>query len=134
VQRQIPGLLFYEDNDEAARTPYMHTANDTRGLSLNDDELYLANARTAAATIFTLARPIHPPKILLRAWREPGDPETTVRLQWEGGFPAFDVHRREFPQDLSDDAFREAGPLGSPDYVDSSAAEPFLFYSIEENP
>lgn len=127
-------MLFYEDNDSATRTPYMHSTNDVRGLSLNDDALYLANTRTAAATIFTLARPIHPPKILLRAWREPGDPETTVRLEWEGGFPAFDVHRREFPQNLSDDAFQEAGPLGVLDYVDTTAVGPLLFYSIEENP
>ena len=46
-------MLIYEDL--ASLTPYMHTAEDTVGTSLNSPALLEGNARLAAAAIATLA-------------------------------------------------------------------------------
>jgi hypothetical protein len=132
VERGIPALLFFEDH--TLRTPEMHKATDVRGTSLNDDALYIANARAAAALLFTLARPVHPPAVVLFAVKNPVNPATSVDLSWKGGFPSFSVHRLDAPQDLGNDAYRYAGDLRTSSFTDDQAAGPILFYSIEEYP
>lgn len=52
----IPAVLIYEDLEHL--TPYMHTADDVVGVSLNSPELLEANARLATAAIATLAGPL----------------------------------------------------------------------------
>ena len=129
MERGTPALLFYEDHE--LLTPFMHTANDLRGISLNDDALYLANARAAAATLFTLARSTNPGVIELRATRNQINPETSVDLSWTGGSAPYDVHRRSAPQDLSNPAYLYRGGLTIPAYTDERAFGDLLFYSIE---
>jgi hypothetical protein len=53
VEGGIPAVLVYEDLEFL--TPYMHTADDVVGTSLNDLDLFEANARLAAAAMATLA-------------------------------------------------------------------------------
>ena len=129
MERGTPALLFYEDH--TLLTPFMHTANDLRGNSLNDDALYLANARAAAATLFTLARPTDPGVIVLHATRNQINPETSVDLSWIGGSAPYDVHRRSVPQDLSNPAYLYIGGLTVPAFTDDQAFDDLLFYSIE---
>ena len=129
MERGTPALLFYEDHE--LLTPFMHTANDLRGISLNDDALYLANARAAAATLFTLARSTHPGPIVLHAKRNQDNPETSVDLSWTGGSAPYDVHRRSAPQDLSNPAYLYMGGLTIPAFTDDQAFGDLLFYSIE---
>jgi len=53
VEGGIPAVLIYEDIENL--TPYMHTADDIQGVSLNAPELLQANARLAAASVVVLA-------------------------------------------------------------------------------
>lgn len=53
MQGEIPAVLIYEDLEHL--TPYMHTADDVVGVSLNSPALLEANARLAAASVMTLA-------------------------------------------------------------------------------
>ena len=129
MERGTPALLFYEDH--TLLTPFMHTANDLRGPSLNDDELYLANARAAAATLFTLARSTHPGVFELHVTKNQDNPETSVDLSWTGGSAPYDVHRRSAPQDVSNPAYLYRGGLTIPAYTDDRAFDDLLFYSIE---
>ena len=129
MERGTPALLFYEDHE--LLTPFMHTENDLRGISLNDDALYLANARAAAATLFTLARSTHPGVIELHLTRNQINPETSVDLSWTGGSAPYDVHRRSVPQDLSNPAYLYTGGLTIPAFTDDWAIGDLLFYSIE---
>lgn len=132
MQRDLAAILFYEDG--VFQSPYSHTANDTVGVALNSDELFLGNVRSAAATLFTLARPIAPAPIDLRLRREPGDPLNTVRLEWTGGFPGWDLHRLEAAEPLRDDAWVIEPDLRVQEHVDAAADGALLFYSVEENP
>ena len=43
--------------------------------------------------------------------REPGDGREVVRLTWTGGFPPYDVHRRDVPQDVRDDVHILTGEI-----------------------
>ena len=52
----IPAVLIYEDLEFLS--PYMHTALDIVGTSLNDGAHFEANARLAAAAIGVLAGPL----------------------------------------------------------------------------
>ena len=132
----IPAILVYEDLE--IQTPHMHTDRDVVGTSLNSDELFRWNVQTAAATLFHLARPIDPGPVHLTVRRDPGDPETTVRLDWTGGFPPWDVHR-------GDRGIVEAGVLRDPgnilqgvmtatSLVDRAATGNLLFYTVEIYP
>ena len=132
MQRDLAAILFYEDG--VHQSPYSHTGQDIVGLSLNSDELFLANVKSAAATIFTLARPIAPEPIELRLHRNLGDPLTTVQLTWIGGFPGYDLHRRDLPQDLRDDVHVLSSDLLIEAHEDAAALGSLLFYSVEEHP
>jgi hypothetical protein len=61
VQGGIPAVLVYEDLEHL--TPYMHTADDVVGLSLNSPELLEANARLSTAAIATLAGLLGNPEV-----------------------------------------------------------------------
>ena len=93
MERGIPAVLFHEDL--TLLSPFMHTESDLVGNSLNSDVLFEANLKAAAATLFTLARPVAPDPILLFVSRLPSDPPDTVHLDWTGGFPGYDLHRAE---------------------------------------
>ncbi|MFC2171784.1 hypothetical protein ACFLU6_04030 [Acidobacteriota bacterium] len=128
----VPGILFFEDL--TLLSPYMHTDSDVVGISLNSDELFLRNVQAAAATVFTLARPVPPEKILLYATRQPGDSEQTVRLSWTGGFPPYNVHRSVMPDNLRDDANIISEQVTALLFQDDGAIPDLLYYSIEEFP
>jgi hypothetical protein len=132
VQRDLAAILFYEDG--VFQSPYSHTGDDTVGLSLNSDELFLGNVRAAASTILTLARPIAPDPILLMLHRNPGDDVSTVRLDWTGGYPAYDLHRLGEASVVRDDAHVIAGELRDTTFADTTATGSLLFYSVEEYP
>jgi hypothetical protein len=132
VERGLPGILFYEDHEHM--TPHMHRETDVVGTSLNNDTLFEANVRAAAATVFTLARPIRPDPVFLMASREPGDPPETVRLDWTGGFPGYDLHRSEMAADVRDDANKIAEELFVRQRTDERAGGRIFFYSVEEYP
>jgi len=132
VERGLPGILFYEDHEFLC--PYMHTENDVVGIALNNDTLFEANVRAAAATVFTLARPIRPEPVFLWVSREPGDPPETVRLDWTEGFPGYDVHRSETAPGVRDDANKVAEELFAMHLTDDRAGGRILFYSVELYP
>jgi hypothetical protein len=130
VERGIPAILFHEDLELLC--PYMHTVDDVVGTALNSDELFQANVRAAAATLFTLARPIQPAPLLLFAVKDRANPDD-VRLTWTGGFPGFDLHRVEDqPWAVGDDGNRVAMDLGAREHVDPQPAGDRLYYAVEE--
>ena len=113
----------------------MHTAEDTVGLSLNNDVLFEKNVQAAATTLFTLARPVRPEPVVLYAVKDPADLETSVHLQWIGGLPPSDLHRVEAsPQGLSDEVNKYAGEVGGREFIDDQALAQRLFYSVEVFP
>lgn len=132
MQRDLAAILFYEDG--VFQSPYSHTGDDTVGVSLNSDELFLGNVRAAASTLFTLARPVAPEPILLFLHRNPGDDFSTVQLEWTGGFPAYDLHRLDEASTVRDDAHVIAGELTETTLEDRTATGSLLFYSVEEYP
>jgi len=132
VERGIPAVLFHEDLD--LQTPWMHTEGDLVGQSLNNDTLFVGNVRGAAATLFTLARPVAPPPILLHVHRRAGDTPETARLAWAGGFPGYDVHRSVSPADVREGTSRLVEETFSLSAVDDRAEGSLLFYSVEVYP
>ena len=131
MERGIPGILFHEDLD--LLTPYMHTANDVVGLSLNSDELFHRNAQASAVTLYTLARPVAPESILLLMVKDPAEPDTGAELIWGGGFPPYDVHRvADEPEQVRDKANVYAREITGLEYLESSATRPLLYYAVEE--
>jgi hypothetical protein len=132
VERGIPAVLFHEDLD--LQTPWMHTDGDLVGQSLNNDTLFEGNVRGAAATLFTLARPVAPPPVLLMVHRRAGDTPETARLDWTGGFPGYDVHRSESPADVRDNGKRQVEETFTLSAVDDRADASLLFYSVEIHP